>query len=365
MTPKQREALEAYRKYGSIRAAARALNEAYSGVQAKVQRALRYERQDPAIQSVMSEVGTDLIPSTVWLKTNDHSVMLRPPKAEESLDSTIDALREGLADLKAKPRPVAPPALKNLAAIFPIADLHLGLLTDEEEVGEDWDTKIASEVFQTQFGRLVEVTPASQVAVIAQLGDLTHSDDQRNVTPQSGHQLDVDSRYFVILRKAVATMKWAIEELRSKYPKVIYRGCRGNHDMTAHYAVTLALAQFYEDVDDVEIVQDANEFYVFEWGKTMLLLHHGDKAKPDRLVHFAAAQWPKIWGRTRYRLALSGHVHHDTRKEIGGMCFESIGTIIPRDAHAYQNAYGSNRSLISIALDLEDGEISRNRVNVH
>jgi len=365
MTPAQKEAYDAYLKVGSIRGAARELGQAYSGVQRKIKQAMQFIEQDPAIQDVMSDIGTGMVPSTVWLKSKDHSVMLRPAQQESDPQAIVEAIKEGLGDLRAWPVSSRPVGAQGLAAVFPIADLHIGLLTDEEEVGEDWDTKIAKTVFHDVFSRLVSVTPDAEVAVIAQLGDLTHIDDQRNVTPQHKHQLDADSRYFRVLRIAVSMMKWAIEQLRQKYPKVIYRGCRGNHDMTAHYAVTLALSEFYSECDDVEIITDANEFYVYEFGKNMVLLHHGDKAHPARLVQFAAAQWPEIWGRTKYRLALSGHVHHDTRKELGGMCFESVGTIIPRDAHAYQNAYSAHRCLVSIALDKTDGEISRNKVSIN
>ena len=96
----------------------------------------------------------------------------------------------------------------------------------------------------------------------------------------------------------------------------------------------------------------------------MLLLDHGDKAKPVRLVILAAAQWPEIWGATKHRLTLSGHVHHEKRKEVGGMAFESIGTIIPRDSFAYSQAYTATRGLVSMVLDKVEGEISRNRVSL-
>lgn len=309
-----------------------------------------------------------MIPAMAWLKSgkdsdgNSVSVMLKPAKAADDAQRTVEAIREGLTDLPTPALVARPDAPDSLCAVFPVADLHMGMLTDAEEVGTDWDGKIATAKFQEIFGRLVSVTPSAGVAILAQLGDLTHTDDQRNVTPQHGHQLDADTRYFMILRRAVAAMKWAIETLRKRYPLVIYRGCRGNHDLTAHYAVTLALAEFYRGVDGVQIIDNAGEFYAHEFGVNMLLLHHGDRAKPERLVHFAAAEFPEMWGRTRHRLALSGHVHHETRKEIGGMAFESCGTIIPRDAHAYSNAYSSRRALVSITLDRNDGEVSRARV---
>jgi hypothetical protein len=367
-TERQAEAQRVFNECGrNYTEAARRMDTCRKTVQELVARAEKWDSLDPAFADAMRHVNTNTVPHGMWVKTKPtedapgYSVYLRPEQSQESL---VDAIAEALASVDPPPAVVAPEASPGLCAVFPVADLHIGMLADKEEVGEDWDTKIAGRVFGETFARIASVTPSAEVAILAQLGDLLHVDDQRNVTPQSGHQLDVDSRYFVILRRAVAAMKTAIEVLRQRYPHVIYCGRRGNHDLTAHYAVTLALAEHYRDVAGVTIIQDAGEFYVHEFGRNMLVLHHGDRAKPDRLVHFAAAEWPEIWGRTKYRLALSGHVHHEAVKEVGGMRFESVGTIIPRDAYAFAQAYSARRGLVSIVLHHDQGEISRARVNL-
>jgi hypothetical protein len=46
------------------------------------------------------------------------------------------------------------------------------------------------------------------------------------------------------------------------------------------------------------------------------------------------------------------------------MKFESLGTIIPRDAYAIGHAYSARRALVSITLDKEQGEVSRARVGI-
>jgi hypothetical protein len=371
-TERQAEAQRVFNECGRNYAqAAKRLNTCRKTVQELVAKAEKWDSLDPALAARLSAKGLTDLGSlhSGWLLDKDalgsgESLYFYLGKDEKTQESLVEAIAEAMASVDPPPAVVAPEASPGLCAVFPVADLHIGMLADKEEVGEDWDTKIAGRVFGEAFARIAGVTPSAEVAILAQLGDLLHVDDQRNVTPQSGHQLDVDSRYFVILRRAVAAMKTAIEVLRQRYPQVIYCGRRGNHDLTAHYAVTLALAEHYRDVAGVTIIQDAGEFYVHEFGRNMIVLHHGDRAKPDRLVHFAAAEWPEIWGRTKYRLALSGHVHHESVKEVGGMRFESVGTIIPRDAYAYSNAYSARRGLVSIVLHHDQGEISRARVNL-
>lgn len=370
MTPAQQQALDAYEAHGSERKAASALGISRTAFRNRMTGASAYLAAPQGQRDAILHSGLDIgIAKAGWRKVKNadgtaDSVYWRADDNSADTGNMVDALIEGLS--------AAPPAVHmtpatgpdDLCAIFPVADLHMGMLADAEETGTDWDSKKAGAVFSATFGRLVNVTPSAGVAVLAQLGDLTHTDDQRNVTPQSGHQLDADTRYFMILRRAVAAMRWAIDALRAKYPLVVYRGCRGNHDITAHHAVTLALAEHYRDTPGVQVITNAGEFYIHEFGRNMVLLHHGDRAKPDRLVTFAAAEWPEIWGRTRHRLALSGHVHHESRKEIGGMAFESCGTIIPKDVHAYTNAYSARRGLVSIVLDRDAGEVSRARIGV-
>ncbi len=367
---KARKAYETYEKCGKNKTlAAKTLGISRTSFRRYLDFYFVQEETDPAVISAANDLGiTDLsIIQGGWLKNKEASFRFKMPVEEADLLNTVDALKEGLSDVVPATY-IEPPKkskeIEQLCAVFPVADLHIGLMTVEEEVGEDWDSQKAGVIFQETFGRLVAVTPASGTAILAQLGDLTHNDDQSNVTRQSGHQLDVDSRYFVILRRAVAVMKWAIDALRKKYRKVIYRGCRGNHDIISHYAVTLALAEHYRNTDSVEIVDNASEFYVYEFGSCMLALHHGDKAKPERLVTFIANKWAEMWGRTKYRLVLSGHIHHDTKKNIGGMVFESVSTIIPPDAYAFQHGYSADRGLVSITLDKKQGEINRARIGV-
>jgi hypothetical protein len=315
----------------------------------------------------MRQVSTGIVPNGMWIKTKPtddapgYSVYLRPEAA--SPERLADAIREALADLPDLPVVAPPDAAPARCVVFPLADLHIGMLADAEETGTDWNSKLAVAKFTEVFGELVSCSPHAERCVIAELGDLSHVNDQTNLT-QSGHQLDADTRYFVVLKRSLAAMKTAIEICRRKYPNVRYVGRRGNHNRDAHIAITLALAERYEDVKGVYIVQNAADIHVEEYGRNMLVLHHGDRVKPAALGHFVPAQFPEIWGRTKYRLALSGHVHHMRAQEVGGLMCESVGTFIPRDAYAVSHGYWAQRALTSITLDPDRGEVGRVRVAV-
>lgn len=359
MTPRQAEALRLQAEGLTRRQVAERMGIGMTAVKSLLERG---RKAGPGVAEALERLGVD--ESHVrggWLKDKGASIRFDLPRPQHDPEAIIAAIREGLA--VEPPAPViAPDAPADLCAVFPVADLHVGLLTCLEEVGEDWDTRRAQAVFAETFGKLIAVTPSAGTAILAQLGDLTHVDDFTNATPANRHALDADSRYFVILKRAVAAMKMAIDALRAKYPRVIYASVPGNHDISTAHAVTIALQEAYRGADGVHIAETFAPHYLHEWGANMLVLTHGDKAPLERMVHFVAAQWPDTWGRTRHRMVLSGHVHHQQRKEVGGMICESFGTIIPRDSYAYGHAYTAQRQLVSITLDRDSGEISRARV---
>ena len=100
-----------------------------------------------------------------------------------------------------------------------------------------------------------------------------------------------------------------------------------------------------------------------EFGKVLLAAHHGDKAKADRLVHFLADQFAEMWGRTKHRFLFTGHLHHHKAQDIGGVQWEQLRAVTPRDAFAFSNAYTARAQLQAITFDRNRGEVSRVKVN--
>lgn len=365
MTPAQREAIEALEAHGSQRKAATAIGISLSAFQDRLKLA---KARDPAIGQAMGAVNTNLLPSVAWIKTKPtddapgYSVMLRP-----QIDpvEVVESIRAALADLPAAD-PVSPPDHHNadLITVYPIADAHIGMMAWGKESGEDYDTKIAVDRLRQWIGRAVDASPASHEAIILDVGDLTHADDQTNQTPRSKHVLDVDTRHFRTLEMTISALAYAVEYALRRHAKVTVRILPGNHNVTSYMTILFALAERYRNEPRVTVQKVPGEFFVMRFGECLLAAHHGHGGKPERMVFFLADEYSQDWGKTRHRFLWTGHLHHHKSADIGGVQWEQLRAVTARDAYAVGNAYTARAQLQAITLHRTKGEIQRVKVGL-
>ena len=350
--------LAAYQRLGSHRAVARELGVHRTTVKTML-------GTDPAVQTGMDRLGMTAQPGIAWIKTKPkddepgYSFMVKLQADDDQLERMRDAF-EGMAAAPVVPAPEHADA--DLLTVYPIADLHLGMMAWGKETGEDYDTQSAAGRVRDWVARCVASSPASETAVVLSVGDWFHADDQSNQTPASKHQLDVDTRHFKTLEVGIAAMCASIDLALHKHSRVIVRILAGNHDPHSSIALTFATAERYRDNPRVEVVKDPSLFWCHEFGRVMLAATHGDKAKPDRIVHFLADEFAPIWGRTKHRYLWTGHLHHLRAQDIGGVQQEQLRAVTARDAYAYGHAYTARAQLQAITLHRDFGEVQRVKV---
>ena len=98
-----------------------------------------------------------------------------------------------------------------LMTLYPIFDIHIGMMAHRHESGENYDTNTAEKLMGSYFDHAISVSPASEKAVILVGGDFLHSDGLEAVTPASGHCLDQDSRYAKLVYVAIRSIRGAVE----------------------------------------------------------------------------------------------------------------------------------------------------------
>lgn len=360
----KQQAVDAVEQYGSIAAAARALgipratfsHRYHAGIRSGLDQAIVHPApQGHTVKGVSTLYSGDGRVISQWVKTRSDDI--DPIELAERLRNAL----EGMDPAPAVPRPDSTDA--DLLTIYPVADAHIGMRAWTRETGESYDTDIAVARLRDWVGRLVASSPPSKEAVLIDLGDMMHMDDGTNQTPASKHNLDVDGRYFRTLELAIQAMADAVHLALAKHDLVHVVIIAGNHNPHSYMAVLFALAERFRDNPRVNVRKDPREFWVHRFGDCLLSAHHGDKAKPDRLVMFLADEYAADWGATKHRYLWTGHLHHHKSADIGGVRWEQLRAMTARDAYAYTHAYSARSQLQAITLHRTAGEIQRQSVS--
>jgi hypothetical protein len=366
-TERQAEAQRLCAEMGDT-AAARALGLSRASVRELRAKAEKWDRLDPAVKEGMQRIGITTIPQETWVKTNatedspGYSFRIRPETdTPESLADTLKAALEGMT-----PASVVPPPTytdNDLLTVYPIADAHFGMMAWGRETGENWDTAKASARLRDWIGRCIASSPPSVNAVILDVGDTTHANDQTNQTPQSHHGLDVDTRFYKTMTTAAEALGAATEAALAKHQNVTVVILPGNHNRDSYIGLRLALFYRFRDNPRVTVYHEPGEFWVYQFGSILMAAHHGDKAKPERIVMFLADQHAKAWGATKHRFLWTGHLHHLKAADIGGVQWEQLRAMTARDAYSVSHSYTARAQLQAITLHRTGGEVQRVKVN--
>ncbi len=255
------------------------------------------------------------------------------------------------------PSPLLGPDATDLLTVYNIGDHHLGMYTWAQETGADYDVNIAWALLKDTMGDLVYHSPCTHTAIVLNLGDFFHTDNDLSRTGEHGNPLDTDTRYARVLRMGIDLTILTVQLALQKHGYVIYRALPGNHDPYASIALSLAVSKFFEREPRVTVDLDPSYFFVHQFGEVMIAATHGDKVKPEKFISFMAANWKTIWGTTTYRYAYLGHVHHKSRGgEDGGVVWETFNTLAPKDSWHSQMGFLSHRSMTAITHHRESGE---------
>lgn len=252
---------------------------------------------------------------------------------------------------------------KDLLAVYPVGDHHMGMLSWDKETGHDYDLKIGEKLLVDATAHLVSLAPACDKALVAFLGDFLHYDSFKPVTPTSGNVLDADSRFPKMVQASVRTMRRTIDLTLLKHDNVTVIIEIGNHDLSSSIFLMVALAAIYENEPRVTIDMSPMHYHYYRFGNCLLGTHHGHGAKPEKLPLIMATDRRKDWGDTEHRLWMTGHIHHDSRREYTGCMVESFRVLPPEDAYAHQKGYRSGRDMKGLIFHREFGEVARNTVN--
>ena len=367
MTPRQREIYEVVKRLGSKTAAAKELQIDKAYVRRAYALAEAWLNSDEGILEALESTGLSLETGKHgWRRVQNKetgswdSVFWKAESLKDDLATWAELFKEALGSV---PQPLVAPTPDNvshdLLPRYLIADVHFGMRAWKDETGAEYSIEIAAQRLSEASAMLINAAPYTDRAIILNLGDTLHQNDSKNMTPTSGHILDVDGRFAQAAMAAVKSHVAMIEAAKTKHKHIEVVVLAGNHDPDFTHMLAIALVMRYEEDERVTVHWNPSKLWVFEFGRNMLAAHHGDKTKPDRLAMLVADVYAPMWGRTYWRYLDTGHIHQDSSKDIGGIFWESHRAITTRDAAAAGFGYTGRSTMKCVTVHRERGEVMR------
>lgn len=309
-----------------------------------------------AIKGVSALVDPDGREIIKWIKTRE----------QPSAIDIAETLKAAFADWQPAADPVPAPrfAYDDLVTLIPCNDFHVGMFAWARETDSNWDLRIAEKAIGQGIEDAIRRSPPSGTAIVLGGGDLTHADNNKNVTSRSSNQLDVDGRHQKIVETAGRLMVKAVDAALLHNTRVIVRNLKGNHDEETAPAIAWFLYAWYRNEPRVTVDLDQSLFFYHRFGKVLIAATHGHEAKLSDMPGIMAHRRAQDWGQTNFRYAHGFHVHHSSKAatEGGGVIMESHQAPIPQDAWHFGSGFISGRSIQTITYHRDYGEISRVRV---
>lgn len=288
--------------------------------------------------------------------------IIRKPEAEQEADYIQALDRHFVQNVHKIPTPVHQPALYTAnhdMAMFMSIDEHLNVKLVADMCGQDYGLDEAVDLMLNKFVKLVDRTETTKKALFVNLGDQFHANDHMNVTPANKHVLDSDKSFNSVADAAIMLNRAKINYLLEKYEEVEVHGVAGNHDIDAQGWLFRCLHIAYENSDRVKVKFHPDETFAYQFGNTFLGFHHGHRLKPDVMAGACADRFPKMYGDTQFRYLHTGHVHHDSEKDLwGGFKWHSHRTMAPKDWYAHSHGYITRQSMKSYVYNVDEGEVA-------
>lgn len=234
----------------------------------------------------------------------------------------------------------------SMMAEINIADLHVGKLCWHGETPENYDYKIARQLFFNIINEAYHELNNKPIEYITFVwcNDFFNSDTIDQATT-AGTRQDTDVRWQKLFNVGVEMLVSAVDILAKIAPvKTFYTP--SNHDEVNGYHALKYLEAWFRNVPSVEVNTDAYPRKYQLYGKTLIGYTHGDKEnskgtkeKASRLASLMPIEAPKLWAEAKFREFHAAHLHSEQMiEEINGVIVRRISS--PTAADTYHTTYG-------------------------
>ena len=277
-------------------------------------------------------------------------------KKMEKLSPNYDLIIKSSAD-KYKSHINKPKSRKESLAVFGIMDVHFGKLAWMPETGENYDLRIAEDIYIDCIKEMKDHTEWNDVGtVMIPIGsDFLHLDSPKNQTTR-GTVVDVDGRYAKVFEVATMAVIRAIDMLIPLVDKIDLVWVPGNHDTTTSYHLAREIKAWYSKCSSVNVNCDpvSRKYYTFPG--VLIGLTHGDEEKVTSLPSLMANEQPNEFVNAITKEWHIGHLHTQKRYMTmpldtkDGVTVRQLPSLAGTDYWHFKKGYVSNRAAAEFLL---------------
>ena len=329
---------------------------------------------DPYTDEEMAAAGStdDLVDDLVLRKRRELHKKYEKKKWEEIVKSaelwdefesnTLTVLRMAIleSDKAVEKTPKAMKSAKNkdpYALVISPTDLHYGKYGWHDEVGDGYNMQEAEDRLMEKTQELINRLPyAPEKVIVATGSDWFHIDGHWAQTTKGTPQ-DIDGSPAQILINGCHLARKHIDLLRQIAPVEVYF-MRGNHDKHTSLTLMLYLHAVYENIKDVDVNVDPKVRHYTTYGTSLIGFTHGDSTDHKKLPNIMAQERKHDWGTADFRLFFTGHKHHLSLKEDGGVVMIGLPSLSGGDRWHHQKGYIARPGLQAHVIDKEKGMIT-------
>ena len=259
---------------------------------------------------------------------------------------------------------ISPPTHgKKLAYEISIPDVHFGKMSWEEEVGENYNLKIAEQRYRNAISELLSYVNINDIEkIIFPIGnDMLNIDSRRNET-FAGTRMDSDSRFFKIVKTVKSILIDVINSL-SQIAPVDVIVISGNHDPESMFMLGEILESYYHNTECVKVDNSPKQRKYYSYGKNGFQYTHGNEEKHNDLGLIFATEEPKLWAATEFRFCKLGHFHKNKKIEYisvedhTGFQIQILPSLSGADFWHNSKGYVSNKQAKGFLYDKNRGQI--------
>lgn len=245
-----------------------------------------------------------------------------------------------------------------------IFDLHLGKIAWEQEVGANYDLKIATQRFSDCIDHFIQASKGYQIErVVIPIGNDFFNSDRSHPynSTTAGTPQEEDTRWQKTFRTGRQLIIENVQKLTQIAPVDIVI-VPGNHDFEKAFFLGDSLEGWFFNNENVTVNNSPNPRKYYKYGKVLLGYTHGDKEKMNDLPLIMAQEVPLEWATTLYREFHLGHFHHKkeikykSTEEYQGVIVRIMSSLSGTDAWHHSKGYiSAKKSAEALIWDPEKG----------